>query len=135
MKFYECSDCGSKLIPESITCPHCGKPAQYPDEADLRCECGFLLCKITPEYLEIKCRRCKRIVVLPILELPERYQNNVRRSRDRRPGPYVSRIGSGPAARGQLCSSCGRLKPNVVYGKCLDCRTETIKVQYRGRTR
>ncbi len=34
-----------------------------------RCECGNLLCKISPETVEIKCRRCKRIHIIPIKNL------------------------------------------------------------------
>jgi hypothetical protein len=35
----------------------------------------------------------------------------------------------------QVCSACGKAKPNIIYGKCLECRTESIKVQYRSRVR
>jgi phage FluMu protein Com len=135
MKFYLCSECGARLFPESPRCTHCGHPADYPEETDLRCECGFLLCKLTPEFLEIKCRRCKRIVALPIMELPDRFhENQEREANARRPMPAGKRPAAG-APRGQYCTVCGRFKPNVLYGKCLDCRTETIKVQYRGRAR
>ena len=34
-------------------------------ERDLRCECGSLMARITPAGLELKCRRCKRVVVVP----------------------------------------------------------------------
>jgi phage FluMu protein Com len=35
-----------------------------------RCECGQLLCKIEPkEYIEIKCRRCKRLHYVNIMKL------------------------------------------------------------------
>lgn len=36
---------------------------------DERCECGNLLCKVSRETVEIKCRRCKRIHVIPIERL------------------------------------------------------------------
>jgi phage FluMu protein Com len=36
----------------------------HPDE-EVRCDCGLLLMKLTPEGLEVKCRRCKRVRVLP----------------------------------------------------------------------
>ena len=36
---------------------------------DERCECGNLLCKISSETVEIKCRRCKRIHIIPIHKL------------------------------------------------------------------
>jgi phage FluMu protein Com len=33
-------------------------------EADLRCACGSLVARITPAGIELKCRRCKRVVVV-----------------------------------------------------------------------
>lgn len=36
---------------------------------DERCECGNLLCKISEDAIEIKCRRCKRIHVIPLERL------------------------------------------------------------------
>ena len=33
---------------------------------DSRCECGNLLARLTPRGVEVKCRRCKRVVLLPI---------------------------------------------------------------------
>lgn len=39
---------------------------------DERCECGNLLCKISPETVEIKCRRCKRIHIIPVKNLVEK---------------------------------------------------------------
>jgi phage FluMu protein Com len=36
---------------------------------DERCECGNLICKISEETVEIKCRRCKRIHIVPIERL------------------------------------------------------------------
>ncbi|HUT55444.1 MAG TPA: hypothetical protein VM658_18785 [bacterium] len=135
MKFYLCGECGARLFPESIYCTHCGHPADYPEETDLRCECGYLLCKLSAEFLEIKCRRCKRIVALPVMELHDRCQDKERGGKAGKQFPAGPRPANGPAPRGQYCSSCGQFKPNVVYGKCLDCRTESVKVQYRGRTR
>jgi len=38
---------------------------------DERCECGNLICKISSETIEVKCRRCKRIHVIPIKRLKE----------------------------------------------------------------
>ncbi len=34
--------------------------------ADLRCECGNLVARLTREGVEIKCRRCKRLVVIVV---------------------------------------------------------------------
>jgi hypothetical protein len=33
---------------------------------DVRCDCGSLLARWTAAGMEIKCRRCKRLVVLPL---------------------------------------------------------------------
>jgi phage FluMu protein Com len=35
----------------------------------LRCHCGSLLARIVPEGVELKCRRCKRQVIVPLAEL------------------------------------------------------------------
>ena len=41
-------------------------PAGSPDGArESRCICGSLLARITPSGVELKCRRCKRIVLVP----------------------------------------------------------------------
>lgn len=32
---------------------------------DCRCECGSLIARMTPEGVELKCRRCKRIKIIP----------------------------------------------------------------------
>jgi phage FluMu protein Com len=32
---------------------------------DARCECGQLIAKVRGQGLELKCKRCKRIVVIP----------------------------------------------------------------------
>lgn len=33
--------------------------------AEHRCVCGSLLARLRPEGVELKCRRCKRVVVIP----------------------------------------------------------------------
>jgi phage FluMu protein Com len=33
--------------------------------SETRCECGQLIAKIRGQRLELKCKRCKRIVVIP----------------------------------------------------------------------
>jgi hypothetical protein len=33
---------------------------------DLRCDCGSLLARVVEGGVELKCRRCKRTVVLPL---------------------------------------------------------------------
>ena len=35
------------------------------DCGETRCECGQLIAKVRGEGLELKCKRCKRIVVIP----------------------------------------------------------------------
>lgn len=37
-------------------------------EKPFRCLCGSLLARLVPEGVEIKCRKCKRQIVLPVLE-------------------------------------------------------------------
>jgi phage FluMu protein Com len=37
--------------------------AHHSDET--RCECGQLIAKVRGQGLELKCKRCKRIVVIP----------------------------------------------------------------------
>jgi phage FluMu protein Com len=34
-----------------------------------RCECGNLLAKMIPAGIEVKCRRCKRIVVIRFADI------------------------------------------------------------------
>jgi phage FluMu protein Com len=36
-----------------------------PDCGETRCECGQLIAKVHGQGLELKCKRCKRIVVIP----------------------------------------------------------------------
>ncbi len=35
------------------------------DCSETRCECGQLIAKVRGQGLELKCKRCKRIVVIP----------------------------------------------------------------------
>jgi hypothetical protein len=35
------------------------------EASETRCECGQLIAKVKGESLELKCKRCKRIVVIP----------------------------------------------------------------------
>ncbi|HSC89454.1 MAG TPA: hypothetical protein VLC09_19365 [Polyangiaceae bacterium] len=37
-----------------------------PNCAELRCLCGSLLARLVPGGVELKCRRCKRAVVIPL---------------------------------------------------------------------
>ncbi len=128
-----CDQCGKQLLPESMYCPHCGAEADHEIPTEVRCECGFLLCKLSEENLEIKCRRCKKIYLIPISDFPDRFKKN--RSLKRRPPAQTRSEAPVRNNRMQVCSVCGKAKPNIIYGKCLDCRTESIKVQYRSRVR
>lgn len=38
---------------------------------DARCDCGNLLARLTARGVEVKCRRCKRIVVIPLESGPD----------------------------------------------------------------
>jgi len=43
------------------------KTGEPPDSnKQLRCDCGSLLARLVAQGVEIKCRRCKRQVILPI---------------------------------------------------------------------
>jgi len=33
---------------------------------EMRCICGSLLARLVPDGVELRCRRCKRIVVVPL---------------------------------------------------------------------
>jgi len=35
------------------------------EASETRCECGQLIAKVRGQRLELKCKRCKRIVVIP----------------------------------------------------------------------
>jgi len=38
---------------------------------ECRCACGSLLARLVPGGVEVKCRRCKRTLVLPLVAGPE----------------------------------------------------------------
>ena len=39
---------------------------KFADEHEIRCLCGNLVAKSVPGGIEIKCRRCKRFMVVPL---------------------------------------------------------------------
>jgi hypothetical protein len=39
------------------------------DSSECRCLCGSLVARRVPDGVELKCRRCKRTIVLPLLDL------------------------------------------------------------------
>ena len=45
--------------------PDLSKVQHKGSSSDCRCACGSLMAKITPQGVEIKCRRCKRLQVIP----------------------------------------------------------------------
>ena len=40
-------------------------------DGNIRCECGNLLAKLASEWIELKCRRCKRILQVALAALPD----------------------------------------------------------------
>jgi hypothetical protein len=36
------------------------------DGDTLHCPCGSLIARLVPDGVELKCRRCKRIIVIPL---------------------------------------------------------------------
>ncbi len=45
----------------------CSDRIGFPEQC--RCECGNLLAKMAPEGIEVKCRRCKRIVLIRFADI------------------------------------------------------------------
>ena len=39
------------------------------DPSECRCLCGSLIARRVPDGVELKCRRCKRTIVVPLLDL------------------------------------------------------------------
>ncbi|GMV50621.1 MAG: hypothetical protein NBKEAIPA_00680 [Nitrospirae bacterium] len=37
--------------------------------SETRCECGQLIAKVRGQGLELKCKRCKRIVIIPFTSI------------------------------------------------------------------
>jgi hypothetical protein len=46
-----------------------GRP-HGPADCECRCSCGSLLARLVPGGVELKCRRCKRTLVLPLAAEP-----------------------------------------------------------------
>ena len=44
-----------------------------PSDVELRCHCGSLMARVTARGIELKCRRCKRVVVVPADEAGRRW--------------------------------------------------------------
>ena len=47
-------------------CEHCGIAAGSTGGPELRCTCGSLLARMVAGGIELKCRRCKRAVIVPL---------------------------------------------------------------------
>jgi phage FluMu protein Com len=55
----------ARVVPAMVRCEHCGSSPAAPNEnAEVRCVCGSLLARKVPGGYELKCRRCKRAVVV-----------------------------------------------------------------------
>ena len=78
-----CPHCNEYLSDDAIQCKSCAKYLDNRERVDERCECGNLVAKLTEETVEIKCRRCKRIRVIPMDMLKDRYHYLL----ERRPEP------------------------------------------------
>lgn len=50
------------ITEKSLASPPC-------HESETRCECGQLIAKVRGQGLELKCKRCKRIVVIPFTSI------------------------------------------------------------------
>jgi len=68
-----CPNCNEYLSDDAIQCKSCSCYLDGMERADERCECGNLVAKLTENTVEIKCRRCKRIRIINIEALSERY--------------------------------------------------------------
>jgi phage FluMu protein Com len=78
-----CPYCEEYLSDEAIQCKTCGEYLNGKERVDERCECGNLVAKLTDASVEIKCRRCKRIRVIPVDQIEERYRELLDRSHNR----------------------------------------------------
>ena len=43
-----------------------GRSGGRAPRADCRCVCGSLVARVVPEGVELKCRRCKRTLLVPL---------------------------------------------------------------------
>jgi phage FluMu protein Com len=46
----------------------CDEHRDIPRADELRCECGCLLARLVADGIELKCRRCRRVFVVPLTE-------------------------------------------------------------------
>jgi phage FluMu protein Com len=52
----------------------CNNPSSGMDPKDIRCLCGQLMAIKTESGIEIKCRRCKQITLIPSHDIEDRSQ-------------------------------------------------------------
>jgi phage FluMu protein Com len=80
-----CPKCNEYLSDDAIQCKSCNQYLDGKERVDERCECGNLVAKLTEDSVEIKCRRCKRIRVIPMDMLKDRYRYLLEKSRNQPP--------------------------------------------------
>lgn len=56
-------------IPE----PRAPQPKRAAEDHDCRCVCGSLVARVVPEGVELKCRRCKRTLIVPLSDASSRH--------------------------------------------------------------
>ena len=49
-----------------------------PSREEIRCECGSLVAKLIGSNIELKCRRCKRLALIPLEEFKRAESVDVR---------------------------------------------------------
>jgi len=76
-----CPKCNEYLSDDAIQCKSCQHYLDGKERMDERCECGNLVAKLTEDTVEIKCRRCKRIRVIPMDMLKDRYHYLLEKSK------------------------------------------------------
>ena len=62
----KCPYCQELVPPGEVQCPRCGNYLDGKERVEKRCICGSLVAKLLEDRIEIKCRRCKRIVGIKI---------------------------------------------------------------------
>jgi phage FluMu protein Com len=54
----------SASTPTRRPSPGSSVPASTASQRDLRCDCGKLLARVLPSVLELKCSRCKQVMLI-----------------------------------------------------------------------
>jgi len=58
----------SAMPPNTQMPSHTMTPDEKPPPNDARCCCGSLLARLVPGGVELKCRRCHRLMLVPVPE-------------------------------------------------------------------